>query len=84
MKTVWFQGLTTPDEIADFKTLLMSSTKVKEQFLRVLASRYATIEKKGLQEDDYANDGWAFRQAFNNGRLSSIKEIADLFDFEVI
>lgn len=80
VKTVWLQGI-PEDKIEDFKKSLVSNTTQNEQFLRILRARYETIERKGLTEEDYKTSDWTHLQAFNNGRLSILREIADLFNF---
>jgi hypothetical protein len=80
IKTVWLQGI-PEDKIEDFKKSLVSNTTQNEQFLRILRARYETIERKGLTEEDYKTSDWTHLQAFNNGRLSMLREIADLFNF---
>ena len=80
IKTVWLQGI-PEDKVEDFKKSLVSNTTQNEQFLRILRARYETIERKGLTEEDYKTSDWTHLQAFNNGRLSMLREIADLFNF---
>ena len=38
-------------------------------------NRYDSIERKGFNEEDYRSMDWTHVQAFNNGRLSVIREI---------
>ena len=80
VKTVWLQGI-PEDKVEEFKKSLVSNTTQNEQFLRILRARYETIERKGLTEEDYKTSDWTHLQAFNNGRLSILREIADLFNF---
>jgi len=81
MKTVWFNGL-DKDQAAEFKKILLANQTYRIQFLKILRDRYEMIERKGFKEDDYKTTDWVMLQAFNNGRLSVLKEIADLFNFE--
>lgn len=80
LKLVWFNGL---DEVQkeEFKKTLLNSRTLQKQILRFLSSRYEMIERKGFREEDYDSSDWTHKQAFNNGRLAILKEIADLFDF---
>lgn len=81
IKTVWYTGL-EKEEQEKLKQILLSNTVQNKQFLKVLRSRWESIERKGFIEDDYRTSDWTHLQAFNNGRLSMLKEIADLFNFE--
>ena len=80
-KTIWFSGLDAEQKKEFYKTLLGSKT-LRAQFLKIAQARWETIERKGFNEDDYSSTDWTHKQAFNNGRLSMLKEIVDLFDFE--
>ena len=80
-KTVWYSGL-TPEDKDKFTAVLKSSTLLRQQFLLYLKGRWETIERKGFTEEDYNSVDWTHKQAFNNGRLAILKEVADLFDFE--
>lgn len=80
MQLAWTQGL-TPEEAEEFKALLLNNTRFSKQFLRILSSKYESIEKKGFREEDYQNTDWTHLQAFNNGRMSAIKDIAEMFNF---
>ncbi len=81
IKTVWYTGL-NKEEQDKLKQILLANTVQNKQFLKVLRSRWESIERKGFTEDDYRTSDWTHLQAFNNGRLSMLKEIADLFNFE--
>ena len=82
MKLVWTQHLKTEKEREDFRQVLKNSTLLKNRLLQILAERYDAIERKGFKEEDYAEPGWETLQAFRNGKLATLKEVADLFDFE--
>lgn len=71
----------TEEEKARGLQTLQASAALKEMLMKVLQAKYETIEKKGLLEAEYDDANWVFKQAFNNGRLSMIKEVADLFNF---
>lgn len=81
MKTVWFSGIPEKDKAA-FKQRILSCKDVHEQFLKHLRDKYESIERRGFTEDDYRSMDWTHVQAFNNGRLAVIREIADLFNFD--
>jgi hypothetical protein len=81
IKTIWFNGL-TDEEKKLFEQTLRGNKLLVRQLLRILKSRYESVERKGLSEDDYKNCDWVHLQAFNNGRLKELTEIADLFNFE--
>ena len=80
MQVQWTQGL-SEDEAKEFKELLLNNTRFTNQFLRILSRKYDSIEKKGMQEEDYKSTDWTHLQAFNNGRMSAIKDIAEMFNF---
>lgn len=77
---VWFTGMNEQEKEQALLTL-KSSAAIREMLMRVLARKYEDVEKKGLQEKDYEDSNWVFKQAFNNGRLAMLKEVADLFNF---
>ena len=80
MQAIWTQGL-EPKDAEEFKAILRNNTRFTNQFLKILSSKFETIERKGFREDDYKDAGWMAVQAFNNGRLSTLKEIAEMFNF---
>mgnify|MGYP001301555143 CR=1 FL=1 len=82
MKLVWTQHLKTEKEREDFRQALRNSTLLKNRLLQILSERYDAIERRVFKEEDYAEAGWETLQAFRNGKLSTLKEVADLFDFE--
>ena len=59
MQTQWTQGL-TPEEAEEFKALLLNNTRFTNQFLRILRSKYDSIEKKGFKEEEYKSSDWVF------------------------
>lgn len=81
MKVVWTQHLKTDKEQEEFRQVLKNSTLLRNRLLQILSERYDAIERKGFREEDYAEAGWETLQAFRNGKLSTLKEVADLFDF---
>lgn len=81
MQGVWLQHLKDEKEREAFKQVLKGSNLLKDRLLRILADKYDLIEKRGFREEDYAEAGWETLQAFRNGRLATLKEVADLFDF---
>ena len=81
MQGVWLQHLKTEKEREDFKQLLKNSNLLRDRLLQILSDRFDGVERKGFREEDYAEAGWETLQAFRNGKLSTYKEVADLFDF---
>lgn len=80
MQVQWTQGLTS-EEAEEFKLMLLNNTRFTNQFLRILQAKFENVERKGFKEEEYKNSDWVFAQAFNNGRLATIKEIAEMFNF---
>jgi hypothetical protein len=76
MKTVWREGV--DKEAQDAIEAVLKNSFFRTQFLRILKSRWDTIDRKGLREEDYDTQDWVHKQAFNNGRLSMLKEIVEL------
>jgi hypothetical protein len=81
MQTVWTQKLKTDKEREEFKQVLKNSTLLTNRLLQILDEKFETIERRGFKEEDYAEAGWVTLQAFRNGKLAMLKEVADLFDF---
>ena len=81
MQGVWTQHLKTEEEKESFRQALKNSSLLRDRLLRILSDRFDSVERKGFREEDYAEAGWETLQAFRNGRLSTYKEVADLFDF---
>ena len=77
---IWFTGM-SEEEKERFLLTLQSSKALRDQLMKVLAHKHETIERKGRQESDYEDSNWVFKQAFNNGRLAMLNEVADLFNF---
>jgi hypothetical protein len=81
LPAVWLQGCRTPEEKEARKLMLYGSRSSLLLLLKILGDRYDTIEKKGLREEDYADTGWITLQAFRNGRIAELTELADLLNF---
>ena len=77
MQTRWFMGI-AGDDLPNVTQAIKSSSIMREQLLKILEARYGEVERKGLREEDYETSDWTFKQAFNNGRLSILQELADL------
>ena len=78
MKIPWTIGL-NEDQVKAVEATL-ANPLFRQQFLKILKDRYETIERKGFREEDYKTPDWTHLQAFNNGRLAALHEIADLLD----
>lgn len=76
MKTVWREGI--DKETQDAIEAILKSSSFRLQFLRILKNKWETLDRKGLREEDYDSQDWVHKQAFNNGRLSMLKEIVEL------
>lgn len=60
--------------------LVRNSTQLGVLLLGILERKYNAIERRGFREEDYASGGWENLQAFRNGKLAALDEIADLFN----
>lgn len=81
MQIVWTQHLQTEKEKEQFRQVLKNSTLLRNRLLQILSEKFESVERKGFKEEDYSEAGWETLQAFRNGKLSTYREIADLFDF---
>lgn len=75
----WLKGVTTPDQKKEREELIRNSVRISELLLSILADKYSMIEKKGFKEEDYSTAGWQTLQAFRNGKMAALEEIAELF-----
>ena len=76
---IWFTGCSTLEEKEARETLIRNSTQFAELILSILMKRAEAVDRKGLKEEDYADTSWVTLQAFRNGRLAELTELADLF-----
>jgi hypothetical protein len=77
----WLKGATTQEEKEKREVLLRNSTAQFTLLLQVLQDRFESIERKGFREEDYSDQNWVFLQAFRNGQLAMLTDIAELFNF---
>ena len=77
----WYRGCTTPEEKEARDFLVRNNTLLFTLFLSILRAKAETIEKKGYKEEDYEDSNWVFLQAFRNGKMAQLDEIAELFSF---
>lgn len=77
MKQIWVSSMTEEDA-ADFVSLFKSSTRLRKRLGEILAKMEENLERKGLSEDEYQNTNWVFLQAFNNGRLATLRDVLAL------
>lgn len=77
----WYTGCKTPEEKQERENLVRNSVAFATLLLRIFGEKYETIEKKGLREEDYEDDNWVFKQAFRNGKLAALTELAEMFNY---
>lgn len=77
----WVSDCKTREEKEARESLIRNSTAFATVLLRILSDQYETIEKKGLKESDYEDSNWVFLQAFRNGKLAALTELAELFNY---
>jgi len=77
----WYTGCTTPEEKKAREDLVRNNVQFATVLLQILSERAELVERKGLKEDDYANSGWITLQAFRNGKLAEIYDLANLFTY---
>ncbi len=81
LAVAWFKGLKTPEEKKAREEFIRNNILFAELLLSILSDRYQMIEKKGFKEEDYAQSGWQTLQAFRNGKLAELTDIAELLNF---
>ena len=77
----WVSDCKTREEKEARENLIRNSTAFAQVLLRILSEQYDTVEKKGLKESDYEDSNWVFLQAFRNGKLAALTEIAEMFNY---
>lgn len=81
LPAAWLKGCTTPEEKKERETLVRNNIAFAGLFLSILRDRYETIDRKGFREEDYGDSNWVFLQAFRNGKLAELTELAELFSY---
>lgn len=81
LPAVWLKGCNTPEEKKAREDLVRNNIAFAGLFLSILRDRYESIDRKGLREEDYGDQNWVFLQAFRNGKLAELTELADLFSY---
>jgi hypothetical protein len=77
----WLVGCNTPEEKKARENLVRNSTEFSKLLLTILSRKYESIDRKGLREEDYSDTSWVTLQAFRNGKLAQLTELADLFTY---
>lgn len=78
MQVALFKGCTTQEEKDKRRQMVKSSRDFIILLISILKDRHEVIERKGRKEEDYQSDSWVFLQAFRNGKVAELEEIADL------
>lgn len=81
LPVAWYKGCATPDQKADRENLIRNSTAFAGLLLSILQDRFETVERKGYRESDYEDSNWVFLQAFRNGKLAELTDLAELFSY---
>jgi hypothetical protein len=81
LSAVWLKGCKDSEEKKKREDLIRNSVQFATLFLSILQDRYETIERKGMREEDYSDQNWVFLQAFRNGKLAELTELAELFSY---
>jgi hypothetical protein len=77
----WYTGCTTDEEKKAREILVRNSVQFSTLLMQILARKADGIERKGMNEEDYADTSWMTLQAFRNGKLAQLTELAELFKF---
>lgn len=81
LPVAWLKGCKTPEDKKQREELIRNSVQFATLFLSLLQDRFETIERKGFREEDYGESNWVFLQAFRNGKMAELTELADLFSY---
>lgn len=77
----WYTGCTTPEQKEARELLVRNSVEFSKLLMLILSRRAEVVERKGLKEEDYHDTSWMTLQAFRNGRLAEMTDLANLFNF---
>jgi hypothetical protein len=81
MQSVWTQGLDEKEK-AQAEQDLRAAIPTLHRLYKILSDKYSSVERKGFREEDYRNSDWVHLSAFHNGKLSTLKEIAELITLD--
>lgn len=76
----WTAGMSTKEK-EEFQELLTRNTILTNRLLTMLKTKEKTIVDRETREDTFDSANWAYKQAYTNGRLQSLREIISLFGF---
>ncbi len=81
MQTVWTNGLDDKEK-GQIEQDLRAAVPAFRRLYKILSDKYSSVERKGFREEDYKNTDWVHLSAFHNGKLSTLKEIAELITLD--
>lgn len=76
----WTSGMSTTEK-EEFQELLTRNTILTTRLLTMLKNKEKIIVDRETRDDTFDNPNWAYKQAYTNGRLQSLREIICLFGF---
>ena len=77
----WTKHLKSKKDKDDFELTLRNSTYTMGRLAELLEERLRAMDKEETKLDDFESPGWAYKQAFRNGRRKALTEVLDLLDF---
>lgn len=81
LPAAWLRGCTTSEEKKERENLVRNNIAFASLFLEILHDKFNTIERKGFRDEEYEDSNWVFKQAFQNGKLAQLTELAELFSY---
>lgn len=76
----WTEGMSAQEK-EEFQALLLRNTILTRRLYEILKKREKALTRNETKESTFDSPNWAFKQAYNNGKVESIREILDLFRF---
>lgn len=77
----WTKHVRDPEKKKDFEAAIRNSTLVLGRVRDIVRERIASINSAETKAEDYNTSGWAFRQAFRNGRKAELRDLEALLQF---
>lgn len=78
MKTVWLEGLNSPEERENFKAQILAAKNVLDKLNKIVYNMYN--EKRDVAFSDYDSPSWLAKQAHANGYCEALRKILELVD----
>lgn len=81
LPVVWTSHLKDADAKQEFEEIVRHSRILLTRLDQIISQKLTDLTEKQISEESFENPGWAYHQAYLNGRRAALRDIQNLFSF---